>query len=90
MVRYLHSEKRPRGRSLKELTLRKVVGSLAILVWIVGYVAVAAVIGDRIADEHWFWQLLYFPIAGLAWILPMKPLLKWIHSKDEPQDSVDV
>ncbi len=70
--------------------MRKIVGSLGILVWIVGYVAVAAVIGDRVADEHWAWQLLYFPIAGIAWILPMKPVLRWIHAKDEPKDSVDV
>jgi hypothetical protein len=70
--------------------MRKPLGALIIVVWIVAYVAVAAVIGDRIASEHWVWKLLYFPIAGLAWILPLKPLLRWMHAKDAPKESPDV
>lgn len=70
--------------------MRKPLGALIIVVWIVAYVAVAAVIGDRIASEHWFWKVLYFPIAGLAWILPLRPLLRWMHAKDAPKESPDV
>lgn len=70
--------------------MRKLVGSLLLLAWLVAYIAVAAVIGDRIASEHWAWKLLYFPIAGIAWVLPLKPLIRWIHSKDEPRESPDV
>ena len=70
--------------------MRKPLGALIIVVWIVAYVAVAAVIGDRIASEHWFWKVLYFPIAGLAWIVPLKPLLRWMHAKDAPKESPDV
>jgi hypothetical protein len=70
--------------------MRKPLGALIIVVWIVAYVAVAAVIGDRIASEHWFWKVLYFPIAGLAWVVPLKPLLRWMHAKDTPKESPDV
>jgi hypothetical protein len=70
--------------------MRKPLGAIIIVVWIVAYVAVAAVIGDRIASEHWAWKLLYFPIAGLAWVLPVKPLLRWMHAKDAPKESPDV
>jgi hypothetical protein len=70
--------------------MRKIIGSLVMIAWMVGYIAVAAVVGDRIAQEHWAWKLLYFPIAGLAWVLPLKPLLRWIHSKDGPRESPDV
>jgi hypothetical protein len=70
--------------------MRKLVGSLLLLAWLVAYIAVAAVIGDRIAGEHWAWKVLYFPIAGIAWVLPLKPLIRWIHSKDEPRESPDV
>jgi hypothetical protein len=70
--------------------MRKPLGALIIVVWLVAYVAVAAVIGDRIASEHWFWKVLYFPIAGLAWVLPLKPLLRWMHAKDAPKESPDV
>lgn len=70
--------------------MRKLVGSLILLVWMIGYIAVAVVIGDRIAHEHWGWKLLYFPIAGLAWVLPLRPLVKWMHSRDRPRESPDV
>jgi hypothetical protein len=70
--------------------MRKIAGAIVLITWLVAYVAVAAVIGDRIAHEHWAWKVLYFPIAGLAWILPLKPLLRWVHAKDAPRESPDV
>jgi hypothetical protein len=70
--------------------MRKPIGAIILLVWMIVYIAVAAVVGDRIAYEHWAWKLLYFPIAGLAWVLPLKPLLKWMHAKDTPHESPDV
>jgi Protein of unknown function (DUF2842) len=70
--------------------LRKIIGSVAMVVWLVGYIALAGVIGDRIAHEHWAIKLLYFPVVGLAWILPLKPLLRWMHAKDGPSESPDV
>jgi len=70
--------------------MRKFLGAIVLLTWLVAYVAVAAVIGDRIALEHWAWKVLYFPIAGLAWILPLKPLLRWVHARDTPKESPDV
>ena len=70
--------------------MRKLIGSLVLVAWMVAYIAVAAVVGDRIASEHWAWKLLYFPIVGVAWVLPLKPLLRWIHAKDAPRESPDV
>ena len=70
--------------------MRKIIGSLIIIGWMVAYIAVAAVVGDRIALEHWAWKVLYFPIVGIAWVLPLRPLLRWIHAKDAPRESPDV
>jgi hypothetical protein len=70
--------------------VRKIIGSLILLGWLLGYIAVAAVVGDRIASEHWAWKLLYFPIVGMAWVIPLKPLLRWMHVKDAPRESPDV
>jgi hypothetical protein len=70
--------------------MRKPIGAIILLVWMIVYIAVAAVVGDRIAYEHWAWKLLYFPVAGLAWVLPLKPLLKWMHARDTPHESPDV
>jgi membrane protein implicated in regulation of membrane protease activity len=70
--------------------LRKAIGGIAILAFMLMYIAVAAVIGDRVAKEHWAIQLVFFPVAGLLWIIPLKPLLQWIHAKDGPSESPDV
>jgi hypothetical protein len=70
--------------------MRKLIGSAVLLAWIAFYVAVAALIGDRIASEHWAWKLLYFPVVGLAWVLPLRPLLRWMHAKDPPLEKPDV
>lgn len=70
--------------------MRKFAGSIVILAWLVAYIAVAAVIGDRISQEHWAWKVLYFPIVGICWVLPLRPLIRWIHAKDGPRESPDV
>ena len=70
--------------------MRKILGSAILLTWVVSYIGVAGVIGDRIASEHWLIQAIFFPVAGLAWILPVRPLLKWMHAKDAPSDRPDV
>lgn len=70
--------------------MRKFIGAFLIVAWLVAYVAVVAVVGDRVLKEHLIVQIIFFPIAGLAWVLPLKPLLKWMHAKDAPNESPDV
>ena len=70
--------------------MRKFIGAVLIVAWLIAYVAVAAVVGDRVLKEALFVQIIFFPIAGLAWVLPLKPLLKWMHAKDAPKESPDV
>lgn len=70
--------------------MRKFIGAATILIWVTAYIAVVAVIGDRVTQEPLWIQLIFFPVAGLAWVLPIKPLLKWMHAKDAPLESPDV
>ena len=45
-----------------------------ILVW-----SVAVVAGyDLIAGAAWPLHALYFLVAGTVWVLPLKPLLRWM------------
>lgn len=71
-------------------SLRKLIGSLLIAAWLITYVAVAAVIGDRVLGGGWLGKLLFFPIAGIGWVVPVKPLIGWAHAKDGPKQSPDV
>jgi hypothetical protein len=58
--------------------LRSFIGSVAILVFLVGYVWAATAIADRLPDDPMI-KLVYFAVAGLAWGLPLLPLMTWMN-----------
>jgi hypothetical protein len=57
--------------------VRTILGSLAMLVFLAAYVWLATLIGGRLPANPWVW-LIYYPIVGTAWGLPLIPLLSWI------------
>jgi hypothetical protein len=57
---------------------RKAIGSLAILVFLVGYMAAMSSIGDHV-PKAWYFQLAYYVIAGTAWGTPIIPLIAWMN-----------
>ena len=50
------------GRSSRALA------ALIILLWMFAYLSVVWLIGANFIPEDWVWQVIYFPIAGLAWV----------------------
>ncbi|HEY1605718.1 MAG TPA: DUF2842 domain-containing protein [Allosphingosinicella sp.] len=56
---------------------RKPVGILLILLLIAFWAWLAATVADWLPDFRLL-RLLFFLTAGLIWILPLKPLLKWM------------
>ncbi|GEM70397.1 hypothetical protein SAQ01S_01630 [Sphingomonas aquatilis NBRC 16722] len=61
-------------------TWRKPAGMLIILsliaIWCVGIVSLSAVVGTW----PWWLQALFYLVAGIVWILPLKPLLLWMET----------
>lgn len=57
--------------------LKTLIGSLAILLFLFGYVVAALAIADHV-PQHWAAQLAYFLVVGTAWGLPLIPLMKWM------------
>jgi hypothetical protein len=49
---------------------------LLILVWSVLVVSAASLIASLPQVVH----VLFYAVAGIAWILPLKPLLRWMHT----------
>ena len=49
---------------------------LLILVWSVAVVTLA----DHLAGWPWPLEALFFLVAGIAWILPLKPLVRWMQT----------
>ena len=59
--------------------MRKLVGTVAILVFLFVYIWAAAAIGSgRMAEAHGLFQVVYFLIAGLLWVVPAGLLIRWM------------
>jgi len=61
------------------LRLKKLVGTLLILIWIFFYVLFAMKLAlTLLPDSHWVVQLAYYAFAGIAWIVPAGFLIAWM------------
>ena len=58
--------------------VRKLVGLVLLLAFILGYVGLAAMIGEYV-PKHWAAQLAFYALAGLGWGLPVLPLITWMN-----------
>ncbi|WP_430404791.1 DUF2842 domain-containing protein [Hyphomonas sp.] len=68
--------------------MRKPVASLILLVFIVLYIVLVGTFSGMIETWPRWAQLVFYVIAGFAWILPLKPLFAWMND-GTPQDSDD-
>ena len=59
---------------------RRLVACLAILVVLGVWVWGAATLAGYIADWPKWASRLYFILAGFGWILPLRPVFKWMNS----------
>ncbi len=64
---------------------RKFVGVLLTILFVVVYalVAMALAQGRFIHDAPGLLQSVYYAIIGMAWILPLMPLIRWMERPDE-------
>jgi Protein of unknown function (DUF2842) len=63
---------------MTEPTLRKPVGVLLILMLITVWTVLVLAVSPYVLSTPWPVQAIFFTIAGIAWILPLKPLLRWM------------
>ena len=63
---------------------RKFLGAAVMLTWVVVYATTAMLVAQaEIIHQAPGWvQGLFFGIVGLAWILPMMPLITWMERPD--------
>ena len=61
-------------------TWRKPAGIGLILLIITVWAVVVATVAARIGAMPWPVQALFYVVAGIAWILPLKPLLRWMET----------
>ncbi len=63
---------------------RKLIGAIAMLAFVLVYALCAMVLSESQPVRHasWLVQTLYFAVVGLAWILPLLPLITWMERPD--------
>lgn len=59
---------------------RKPAGVLAILLLIAVWAALVASLSPFVGQWHWTLQAVFYLVAGVVWILPLKPLLLWMET----------
>lgn len=63
--------------------LRKLVGTLTMLVFVVVYALVVMALAQPILrNAGAVTQLVFYAVAGMSWILPIMPLVKWMERRD--------
>ncbi|WP_420103118.1 DUF2842 domain-containing protein [Bosea sp. (in: a-proteobacteria)] len=63
---------------------RKLVGTFAILIFVCVYALVAMALAQgRVTEAPKLVQTVVYVVLGLAWVLPLLPLIKWMERKDE-------
>ena len=62
--------------------LKRLIGAIVILVFVIVYALVAAFVGDAVvASTPRLVQILYFAVAGLIWIVPVGLVIRWMYAK---------
>ncbi|MBE7218028.1 MAG: DUF2842 domain-containing protein [Caulobacteraceae bacterium] len=73
------AHQRPAGLPVR---LRKLVGSAAVLLFLLAYVGAVTSL-YRFVPDNQAARLAYFAAAGLLWGVPVLPLLRWMNGRGE-------
>jgi hypothetical protein len=65
---------------MNEPSWRTPFGVFAIIAWIVLWVVAIASLSGSVGGWPVLAQALFYLVAGLAWIVPLKPVLQWIET----------
>jgi predicted membrane channel-forming protein YqfA (hemolysin III family) len=66
--------------------VRKFVGAVAMLAFVCVYAVLAMLVAqaDGVRNANAAVQAVFFLVVGLAWILPLMPLIRWMERPDDP------
>ena len=70
--------------------MRKFLGMIILLFYVAAYIVIAAAIGERVGAIHPAAGIVYYAIAGFAWVFPLRPFLRWMQARDPQLPSADV
>jgi hypothetical protein len=60
--------------------LKKLIGTVAMLIWLVVYALVATGVAVRVLPHaEWYVSLLFYVLAGTLWAIPIGMMFPWMH-----------
>ena len=59
--------------------MRKIIAGLVLLAFIAIWIFLAATIGTQLAGAPKWVQLVFYIVAGIAWVIPLRPLMRWMN-----------
>ena len=64
---------------------RKFIGAILLLVLVIVWSLTGVAIAQApvLKDSHG-WQMLFYVVTGLGWVLPAMPLIRWMSRPDKP------
>jgi uncharacterized membrane protein len=65
-----------------KVRMRKFLGMLALLGGLAVYILIAMLIGVRLAGSHWALELVFYVVAGIVWVFPVRYLMVWMQRPD--------
>jgi hypothetical protein len=65
------------------IRLRKLIGAVALIVLVVTWALIAMAIAQAPAIKaNGLVEVIYYVVAGLGWVLPAMPLVRWMSRPD--------
>jgi hypothetical protein len=65
------------------IRLRKLIGAVALIVLVVTWALVAMALAQAPAIKaNGVIEVIYYVVAGLGWVLPAMPLIRWMSRPD--------
>jgi len=61
-------------------------GTLILLSGLVAYALAMVWLAVSVLPDHWAVQIIFYPLAGIAWAFPAKPLIAWMQKPDNPEN----
>ena len=66
--------------------MRKLIAVTLMLAFMALWIWGASTVGTRLTGVPSWLQLVFYIVAGIGWVLPLRPLLKWMNAKEVPDE----
>ncbi len=66
--------------------MRKLIAIAVMLAFMALWIWGAGTVGTHLTGASPWLQLVFYVVAGIGWILPLRPVLKWMNANEVPEE----